>query len=417
MMSRSRIVVHAAHAVLMILITFYPAAALPREQAGTQTQAPPAETAEKAMDAQGQAAEPAQAAPEEPTAGQPAELTVPAPAAPEAVPSVAAPETPTRYTIKRGDTLWDITNAFFRDPFLWPLVWKSNPGITNPDLIYPGQVIVIPALGAVERALRAPEEAAPAPARAEEELPLRKRPAEAASPEAEEPRKSVILLPEEAPVPVMDKYSMLNAGYVDAEESDDEIIGAVDGKRIMGYDDLVYIVIRSREHVDVGDRFLMYQPLHDVEHPVTGEDYGTLIRVLGVLRVAEKGSSGTYTARITLSFDAAEKGTLLAPYVEPALIYDSREKRQKTLSGYILEVTDRRSINAQTDIVYLDKGMADGVEAGDRFLVYGEPDEPDAAARVMGEVQVIVVKERTATAVVRKSIDVLVKGERVEYKN
>ncbi len=48
------------------------------------------------------------------------------------------------YTVKNGDTLWDISNKELNDPFLWPKIWKENPGISNPDRIYPGQSIKIP---------------------------------------------------------------------------------------------------------------------------------------------------------------------------------------------------------------------------------------------------------------------------------
>jgi hypothetical protein len=58
------------------------------------------------------------------------------------------------YTIKQADTLWDISNTFLRDPFLWPLIWKVNPYITNPDLIYPGNTLVIPSLAPIEQAIK-----------------------------------------------------------------------------------------------------------------------------------------------------------------------------------------------------------------------------------------------------------------------
>lgn len=48
------------------------------------------------------------------------------------------------YKVIKGDTLWDITKAELNDPFLWPKVWNENPGIVNPDLIYPDQMIKIP---------------------------------------------------------------------------------------------------------------------------------------------------------------------------------------------------------------------------------------------------------------------------------
>ena len=51
---------------------------------------------------------------------------------------------PEQYVVVKGDTLWDISDSALKDPFLWPLIWKENPFITNPDLIYPGQVFTLP---------------------------------------------------------------------------------------------------------------------------------------------------------------------------------------------------------------------------------------------------------------------------------
>ncbi len=62
--------------------------------------------------------------------------------------SELAPNAPERYTIQRGDTLWDISALYLLKPWRWPELWGMNLAqIRNPQLIFPGQVLVLTKVG------------------------------------------------------------------------------------------------------------------------------------------------------------------------------------------------------------------------------------------------------------------------------
>lgn len=48
------------------------------------------------------------------------------------------------YRVERQDTLWEIAQRFQKD--LQEII-NSNPQIENPDLIFPGEIIIIPGYG------------------------------------------------------------------------------------------------------------------------------------------------------------------------------------------------------------------------------------------------------------------------------
>ncbi|TAE40300.1 MAG: peptidoglycan-binding protein LysM [Runella slithyformis] len=61
---------------------------------------------------------------------------------------VNEPETPATYhTVEKGDSLSKIAKEVYGDPMKYPIIFEANkPMLTDPDLIYPGQVLRIPAL-------------------------------------------------------------------------------------------------------------------------------------------------------------------------------------------------------------------------------------------------------------------------------
>jgi nucleoid-associated protein YgaU len=98
------------------------------------------------------AAAPAATVPAAPAAAAPSPAAAPAPAATAPQPAAQPAPTPAgtstagkgvSYRIKRGDTLWDISSTYYRNPWLYPVIAKTN-GIKNPDLIIAGARIFIP---------------------------------------------------------------------------------------------------------------------------------------------------------------------------------------------------------------------------------------------------------------------------------
>ena len=47
------------------------------------------------------------------------------------------------HLVVKGDTLWDICEALYGNPWVWPKVWQLNPHITNPHWIYPGTELLL----------------------------------------------------------------------------------------------------------------------------------------------------------------------------------------------------------------------------------------------------------------------------------
>ena len=104
---------------------------------GTETNDPPQPAPAEA---------PAEAAQEAPAAVEeaaPAAAVAPAPEAPAPPPPPPPPPAVRTYTVVSGDTLWAISERFYGDGSRYQQIADAS-GISNPDLIYPGQVLTIP---------------------------------------------------------------------------------------------------------------------------------------------------------------------------------------------------------------------------------------------------------------------------------
>lgn len=380
--------------------------------------------------------------PEDPGAGEGAEaageeplvLTPPEETAPVAGEGQGAVPPPDTYTVRPGDTLWDLSGRFLNNPWYWPKVWSYNPEITNPHWIDPGQL------------LRFYPSAEEAPVRVE---PVEGLVAEGPEPEPEAPREledfsrgdlaaPSELLDDDA-VAVSGPYRI---GYVpprattarhetfvtkrELEESG-EIVAAFEDKLMLSTTDQAYARFKRSVNVQKGEAYVIYRTERAIRHPVTGSIFGYQTVVIGAGRVTAVEDKAVKLL-ITQTFEPIERGALLGPWSERFVKQVARRANAAALTGRIIGASQEILTQlGEHHVVFLDKGKDDGVQEGNLFKVVraGDPyGGPMAHAKWddrlpkedVGDLLVIDVKDHASTALVTRSLVELYVGDRIEMR-
>lgn len=302
------------------------------------------------------------------------------------------------YVVRPGDTLWDISEQAYEDPWKWPRIWQNNPGVDNPHEIYPDGQLVLPytdgvvpkpqepvmdvsdvtaplAVSVVAAVEPAPEVIATPKVEPKPE-PVEEAPATAIDmikDDVDEANQSRLTAFEDAPATRRQSSNIVlrlgDDGLLvhDQESIDAVILGDSYNRKLYAEGDSVYLS-RGEGELEVGQKFYVYEKGEEIEDKESDRVLGTYIRVLGVLQVVEL-SEETSTARIIKSYDAIEKKHRLAPYQERrnviVPIYNDEE-----LEGKIV-LTKYGTKNVAThQVVYVSLGTADGVQEGTLLDIY-----------------------------------------------
>ncbi|HXX58125.1 MAG TPA: LysM peptidoglycan-binding domain-containing protein [Thermodesulfovibrionales bacterium] len=303
------------------------------------------------------------------------------------------------HTVTKGETLWSISSKEIADPFLWPKVWKENPDITNPDLIYPNERIRIP-LYLLQKEV-GPRSAETAGA----EATVGSKPEVKTNQTTAGPSGKMVATA--AKEYLVDRPTFIASGYItESVASVGEVIGAPTERTALGKGDYAYI--HTAMPVANGQRFYVFRVSERVKHPQTGALMGYLIEVVGISEVVGE-ESGQIKVRITDSYSDVDVGDLLDEYVETEPPFLTDEPGRPAVNGFIVAARKNKEINALPSIVYIDKGRRDGVEIGDVVgtLSRNTYEVPN------GVVQVINMKEKTATAIIRASQREVMPGDAI----
>jgi hypothetical protein len=340
--------------------------------------------------------------------------------------------TPDTYTIRPGDTLWDLSGRYLNNPWYWPKIWSYNPDIENPHWIYPGNLLrFFP--GADEAPTRVEPAGAELVAEAEEPAPARDLEdfsrADMKAPESVDDDTVAVAGPYKigyvAPRALLARHDTFVTPRQLAESG--SISAAFEEKLLLANLDKAYARFETRAGVKEGETYVVYKTERPIRHPRTGELFGWQSTVLGAAKVVAVDSKAA-TLVITQAFEPIERGAMLGPWTERFLHRVDRRANRRALEGTI--VGGQVQVVTQLGehhVVFIDRGAADGVEEGNVFTAvragdpYGRapgiPEwDPNLPKEDVGEMLVIDVKERASVALVTRSMLELSIGDRVEMR-
>lgn len=263
-----------------------------------------------------------------------------------------APDAPSSYVVQPGDTLWDISARFLTDPWYWPEIWHINPQVQNPHLIYPGDTLALTWVEGQPRVTVAQGGA------------VRLSPRVREHPLAE----AIHAIPYERIAAFMQRPSVLSeeqvkgAPYV-AHGRDHRLISAA------GQD----IYVRRLGGAATGTRYNVYHVGDKLTDPDDGDVLGFQGLFTGEAQLKRSGDPSTMlivdSARETLEGDI-----LLPVALDPKMDFIPRAPKSK-VEGTIMSVIDDRTVVADYDVVIINRGARDGLEAGHVLTVWEAGEE------------------------------------------
>ena len=301
------------------------------------------------------------------------------------------------YIVKEGDTLWDIAEEMYLDPFSWPFIWNQNLRILNPHWIYPGDVLY---MGPPRFRLSEP----------------------GADARARKPTTGFRITPAGA-VYVPKAQSK---GFIATE--DFEALGAIVERSVerelLVEGDAVFVKFPNEDDEMEGARFTIVREVGPVIHPASGERLGIFIEFLGEMKVEDRFDR-VYGATISFSRREIEVGDRIMK-LEPRLLDVNIMPGPGGLTGTIIAGGSEEIEHlTQGDIIYIDRGSRDDVEAGNTLRVLKSRDpalDPQTGKllvlpdEIIGRVVVVKPGSTTASALILQNTKSIKVGLQIEFE-
>jgi len=273
-------------------------------------------------------------------------------------------DAPDHHVVVKGDTLWDISGKFFKDPWKWPHIWGLNKEtIKDPHWIYPGDIIY---LDRTSGTLSFGQPGVP-PAETTKETKtasdtgnlvkifpkVRENPSD---------HDAISSIPASIIGPFLSRPLVIEEGDLKDAPT---LIGAREGRVILGADDIGFV---KNMPSDKGDKWQLYRPGKTFTDPDTGEILGIEAIYLGNSEVT--AFADVSTIRVTQSVQESYAGDRLIAHSDELVGAYLPRAPESNISARVISIYGGVSQAGQNAAITLNKGARDGLEVGHVLALY-----------------------------------------------
>lgn len=251
---------------------------------------------------------------------------------------------PRHYTVRQGDTLWDISARFLRQPWRWPELWRHNPQLDSPHLIYPGDELVLQWIDGRPRLMK----------RREREGVVRLVPRMRA---AAVPTVSLSTI-----VSFTDGYRLLDKAELAAAAY---LVGDGEGRRLLIKGEEAY----ARGRLVPGGLYGVYREQGPLLPGARRDEQR--VALVGTLVAREQVRDTLARVAITSQRQEMRQGDLLLPLAADgtlAAFYFPRPGPELA-DGEVIAMGREGSVAGRNGVVFINGGEAEGVRPGDLYGV------------------------------------------------
>ncbi|SNS16380.1 LysM domain-containing protein [Noviherbaspirillum humi] len=268
---------------------------------------------------------------------------------------------PDQHVVVRGDTLWGISGRFLSQPWCWPQVWGMNrEQIRNPHWIYPGQIVYLDraagrlrlgnAIGSGNQIGNADGDTLKLkPQIRSEELSA----------------QSIPSIPSHLIEPFLSQPLVIGPAELNGAP---RIIAAEANRVILGKNDKAFV------RGDIGNvtSFQVFRPGVPLRDPVNGAVIGYEAAYLGTVNLARAARAPNEAHMFTVAEVKQEMGIgdRLVPLPPAPVLNYVPHAPEKPVDARVVSVYGGVSHAGQNQIVTINRGSADGIDAGTVLDLY-----------------------------------------------